>query len=320
VEVLVLAFAALVGIAAVSGVVLPRLLRRASWPLRSPTLGIAAWVSGSAAFLLSTTLAGLVLISNAEVAAERLAHLLGTCLTAVYDHLGAAAPGLPVPVAGAVVIGGTVLPVLVTVISAVVRTARRRSRHLASLSVVARPGADRTVVLDHPVAAAYCLPAGTVVVTRGALQRLTEPELQAVLAHERAHLRQRHHLLLTGAAACARALPFVPQLRSAGAELPRLVELAADEAAARRCGRNELVAALHKLAPGAGLGEALGAAVSTAERARRLSNGQRRLSWPVAAAVAAGLALLTAAPVGLTAATVMHTTGANHCVHAEHGG
>jgi hypothetical protein len=36
-----------------------------------------------------------------------------------------------------------------------------------------------------------------------------------------------------------------------------------------------------------------------------------------AAALAAGLTLLLLAPVGLTAAAVAHTTGADHCLHAE---
>jgi len=320
VEVVVLALAALVGIAALTGAVLPRLVLRTSWTARAPALGIAAWAAGGAAFLLSATLTGLVLLSNAEAAADRLAHLLGTCLTGVRDHLGAAVPGGLASALGAAVVAGTVLPVLAGIISAVVRTARRRARHLASLALVARPGAHRTVVLDHPVPAAYCLPANTVVVTSGALRTLTERELQAVLAHERAHLQSRHHLLLTSASACARALPFVPLLRSAAAEPPRLVELAADDAAALRCGRPELAAALQKLPAGAWPGEALSAGASTAERARRLGADQRTLSPPAVAVLAAGLTLLILAPVGLTAATVAHTTGADHCVHAEDRG
>lgn len=312
-----LALAGLAGIAVLTGAVLPRLLLRASWTARAPALGIAAWAAAGMAFLLSATLAGLVLVGNAEAAADRLAHLLGTCLTGVRDHLGATVPSGLASTIGAAVVGGMVLPALVGVISAVVRTARRRARHLASLALVARPGAHRTVVLDHPVAAAYCLPASTIVVTSGALAMLTEPELQAVLAHERAHLRSRHHLLLTGASAGARALPFVPLLRSAAAELPRLVELAADDAAAARCGRPELASALRKLPAGGWPGGALSAAASAAERARRLGTDKRALPRAAAAALAAGLTLLLLAPVGLTAAAVAHTTGADHCLHAE---
>jgi len=317
----VLTLAALVALAAVSGAVLPWILRRIAWSERSPGLGILAWASGGVTFLLSTTLAGAVLVTSAESAADRVAHLLGTCLAAVRDHLGTVAAEGAAAAAGMVVVGGTLLPVLAHLMGAFVRTAGRRRRHLASLAVVARPGADDTVVLDHPVAAAYCLPIGKVVVTTGALESLTSRELRAALAHERAHLRQRHHLLLTGASACARALPFVPLLREAAVELPRLVELAADDAAALRCGRRELAAALRKLAAGAFPDEALGAAGWTAaERVERLTGDRRALPRAARAGLAAVLTLLMGAPVGLTAATVVHTTGADHCLHAEHGG
>lgn len=161
-----------------------------------------------------------VLVTGAESAADRVAHLLGTCLAAVRDHLGTVAAEGAAVAGGLVTVGGTLLPVLAHLMGAFVRTAGRRRRHLASLAVVARPGADDTVVLDHPVAAAYCLPSGEVVVTTGAIESLTSRELRAALAHERAHLRHRHHLLLTGASACARALPFVPLLRGAAVELP----------------------------------------------------------------------------------------------------
>ena len=315
-----LTFAALVTLAAVSGGVLPRILLHGAWSDRSPRLGILAWTSGCVTLLLSTSLAGLVLVADADAVADRLAHLLGTCLTAVRDHLGTALAGGVAAAGGAAVVGGTVLPVLGHLTGAFVRTAARRRRHRASLAIVARPGADDTVVLDHPVAAAYCLPGSTVVVTRGALDALTSGELRAALAHERAHLQQHHHLLLTGASACARALPFVPLLRGAAVELPRLVELAADDAAALRCGRQELAEALRKLTAGVCPGGALGAGGSAVERLRRLTGDRRTLPRPAAAGLAAVLTLLMCTPVGLTAAAVLHTTGADHCVHAEHGG
>lgn len=313
--------AALLALAAASGVVLPWVLRRAAWSERSPGLGILAWTSGGVTFLLSTTLAGAVLVASAESAADRVAHLLGTCLAAVRDHLGAVEAEGAAAGVGVLVVGGTLLPVLAHLMGAFVRTAGRRRSHLASLTIVARPGRDDTVVLDHPVAAAYCLPTGEVVVTTGALESLTSHELRAAVAHERAHLRQRHHLLLTSASACAHALPFVPLLHQAAVELPRLVELAADDAAARRCGRLELAAALRKLTPGACPEEALGAAGWTADdRVRRLTGERRTLPRAARAALAAVLTLLMFAPVGLTAATLVHTTGADHCLHPEHGG
>jgi len=87
-----------------------------------------------------------------------------------------------------------------------------------------------------------------VVVSTAALAVLGPGQLQAVLAHERAHLRSRHHLTLTASSALARAFPHVPLLAQASAELAVLAEMAADDAAARRHDPGDLAAALVILA------------------------------------------------------------------------
>ena len=54
-------------------------------------------------------------------------------------------------------------------------------------------------VLEHDLPLAYCVPglgANRVVVSAGALGRLSGDEFHAVLAHERAHLAARHDLVL----------------------------------------------------------------------------------------------------------------------------
>ncbi len=86
------------------------------------------------------------------------------------------------------------------------------------------------------------------VVSTAALAVLGPGQLQAVLAHERAHLRSRHHLTLTASSALARAFPHVPLLAQASAELAVLAEMAADDAAARRHDPGDLAAALVILA------------------------------------------------------------------------
>lgn len=67
--------------------------------------------------------------------------------------------------------------------------------------------------------------------TTGAIGALDESQLRAVLAHERAHLRGRHHLLVTLAGALSAAFPRVPAFRVAGEQVARLAELSADDAA-----------------------------------------------------------------------------------------
>src|SRR5699024_126739 len=77
---------------------------------------------------------------------------------------------------------------------------------------------------------------------------LSRAELQAVIAHEYAHLRGRHHLLRRIAQINAACLPR--RLR-AGREFDRattlLLELIADDAAARQAGAVHLANALAKI-------------------------------------------------------------------------
>src|SRR5690606_10980018 len=65
----------------------------------------------------------------------------------------------------------------------------------------------RVLDLDTPMA--FCLPGirSRVVLTEGVLDRLTPQQLAAVIAHERAHLRARHDLVLEAFIALHAAFP-----------------------------------------------------------------------------------------------------------------
>jgi Zn-dependent protease with chaperone function len=108
------------------------------------------------------------------------------------------------------------------------------------------------VVLDAPQRAAYCVPGrpAAIVLTSGALAVLDHAQLTAVLAHERAHLAARHHLLISLTRGLAASIPGVPLFTRGPVEVARLAEMCADDAAARRTGRPALIAAL--LAMGTG--------------------------------------------------------------------
>jgi hypothetical protein len=101
------------------------------------------------------------------------------------------------------------------------------------------PGVDATVV-EHDTPAVYCLPAPRrqrqIVVTTGALHLLGAHELNAVLAHERAHLRGRDHLIASVAASLSLAFPRVPLFRHARNEIAILTEMDADDAASAQHG------------------------------------------------------------------------------------
>jgi hypothetical protein len=101
---------------------------------------------------------------------------------------------------------------------------------------------------------------------------LDDGQLQAVLAHERAHLAGRHHLLLAAARALATTMPRIRLFTDGHRQLSRLVEMCADDAAARGHGSHALVSALLVLGGGPALpGRALAAAgTAVADRAERL--------------------------------------------------
>ncbi|MGW5417899.1 M48 family metalloprotease [Actinomadura geliboluensis] len=133
-----------------------------------------------------------------------------------------------------------------------VRALRHRRRHWEMLRLVARQHTRHAdvLVLDHPVPVAYSLSARrrAIVVSTGAQDALSAAELGAVLAHERAHLRQRHHALLLVLDLAHALLPWLPTVRRAKARLPLLLEMAADDTAAHTHGPRTLVKALHTLA------------------------------------------------------------------------
>jgi Zn-dependent protease with chaperone function len=129
-----------------------------------------------------------------------------------------------------------------------VATLRRRRRHRAVLDLVGTPwpALPGGRLLDSPTAMAYCLPGlrPRMVVTSAAVQGLSPRALDAVVAHESAHLQQRHDLVVLPFVAWQTALPFLPGARTARVAVALLVEALADDAARSRIGAEPLGEAL----------------------------------------------------------------------------
>jgi len=150
-------------------------------------------------------------------------------------------------------------------VGARLRSVRRRHRQLVDLlgmpvgtaPLAVGPGARRprqgsVRVLEHPTPTAYCLPGlrQRVVLTQGTLEELPPDELAAVLAHERAHLRARHDLILEFFTVLHTAVPAFARSEQALAEVRLLVEVLADRAAVRVGGVLPVGRALVALARG----------------------------------------------------------------------
>ncbi|GAA2650779.1 M56 family metallopeptidase [Streptomyces vastus] len=303
----------LLGYAVLLGAVAP-LLARASWVARSPRLAIWAWQALSATVVVSVALAGLALAVPTVPVSGNLADLLHACVLMLREQY--ATPG-----GAAVAASGTVLALMLLgrvgwrLAAGLLRARGERRRHAAVLAMVGRAHAGLGVtVLDDDRPAVYCLPGHghRIVLTSAALAALEPEELQAVIAHERAHIRQRHHLVLAGAEALERAFPRVPLFAVAAEQTRRLVEMAADDAATARTGSLNLATALVELA-GAGAPTASLAASGghVAGRVRRLLAGQRPLGRAVvwAGALAAGALLVL--PLVLVTEPALAATGMN---------
>jgi len=184
-------------------------------------------------------------------------------------------------------------------------------RHAESARIVGRhvAGVDGLVV-DAPQKMAYCLGGrpGTVVITSAAVAALDRQHMDALLAHERAHLAGRHHLLLATIRALAASLPQMRLFSVAHAEVARLLEMCADDSAARRHGTAPLLAAIVTLAsPTTIPSVALGATgVGVCARVARLADpdtAARRLGARVLLTASAGVVLAAPLLVGLAAAS-----------------
>jgi hypothetical protein len=222
------------------------LLSQSKWCQRMPRVAELAWLGVLAGALTASV--GVVVVVSAGP--HGLVHGVAEWLANCWHHHHDGVNG-PVPyVLNALLLGGTLAATVMAVVR-YRRTVMRRRRHQEALQFVVRISGDLddVCVLDHPLPVVYCVPSRRrpIVVSSGALDRLESTQLQAVLAHERAHLRHRHHLLLTVVDALAAALFWLPTFREARDSLPILLEMMADDIAARRWGREAVATALRIL-------------------------------------------------------------------------
>ena len=177
------------------------------------------------------------------------------------------------------------------------RLRRVRSDHRQLVDIVAQHD-DRMRILQHPTPTAYCIPGrqSRVVLSQGVLDALPADQLDAVVAHENAHLRGRHDLLLEFFAVVTRAVPGPLRSAEALSEVRLLVEALADRAAVRRSGEVATARALMTLAGSRTPEAALGVGTTAPVRLRLLADGPAPRALPLAAysfaAVAATLPLV----------------------------
>ncbi len=241
----------------------PAALARARWPARDPLVALLCWQAVGLAGGLS--IIGALLVHGLAP--------WGSSLPEAVLHFWTARPAEQ-PVRGDHWIAMTLAAVLFLELTGVlglslVRTARVRARHRELLELIVQPaGVAEARLLEHAAPVAFALPGARplLVLSSGMVARLDDAQLAAVVAHEQAHLRERHHLLLLPFVAWRAALPVLPAAERAHDAVLGLVEMRADDVALRSLGgpapRRALAEAIVAVASGGPSGALPGGALA----------------------------------------------------------
>lgn len=293
-------------------------LAHARWTTSAPRLAIAAWQALALSVLTSLTAAGAALAIGFDHVRQDLAGLLDLCAETLAHGYASPARAL---MASA---GLTVVALLVTrtawcVVQVFRQDAVERRARVAMVDLVGRddvlPG---VVVLDHDTPFAFCVGGRRhrVVVTRGLVASLDDTELEAVLAHEAAHLRQRHHVaLMLCRSVFGTLVPFFPGFRAAMHSVRLFAELSADDCARKQVGARPLQSALLRLACLPAPSGALAASAHHVEtRLVRLTDREPALPRHQAVLVGLTIATLVSLPLALVAAPALAMAWEGMCL------
>lgn len=234
----------LLAIATAEFLVAPHLLGRGSWRIRHPESCLLAWYAMFVTGVACTCLA----VIRAVVR--------GMSAQLLLQHRDWVSPTTEVMSAWlALAIAGAALSLLGTKLGAMIVRERQLRADFARL---AEHADTRHQLIDglsvHLVASAEVVvcslrrSSGEVMLSTAVTDRLSGPQVSALLAHERAHLRGLHDVISRVAALNADCLPgfLTPARMEQSTRL--LIELAADRAAARRVGRRTMIDTLTTMA------------------------------------------------------------------------
>lgn len=213
----------------------PILLARARWPDRAPGTALVVWQSIALAGGLS--MIGAMLTFGLVPFGDTLATGLGGFAHSLVTFaLPRGANFLQMfALSGAILLG---VHLLLNLATTFVKAERLRRRHLQLVALLSHPMPERpgARMIDEAAPVAYCLPGTTrsiTVLSVGLIELLDGEQLSAVIAHERAHGQQRHHLVLLAFRAWHGSLPWFPIATRAHEAVAILVELLADDHARR---------------------------------------------------------------------------------------
>lgn len=293
----------------------PPALRALTRTGRAPRLGVATWLTAMVSVLATW------LISAGLIVVDELAHwsrqhsFIESCIEMLCRVLAGRSGSAPreVLLLGAGVVVATVAVLAVRLTRTVARLRAQAHGHAHGIRLVGRPILEQnTFVVEADIRAAYCVAGkpSTIVVTTAAVSALDDHEMRAVLAHEWAHVRGHHLGVTILVRAVAAVLPRLALMRDGALEVTRLLEMCADDAAARRFGRHAVLGGLVTLAGAAPAGGLGAADVAVVSRAERLTSPPGAGACSLDAALAGTAALIALAPL---AALTMAASGTFVC-------
>ncbi|GAA2037752.1 M56 family metallopeptidase [Yaniella flava] len=196
------------------------------------------------------------------------------------------------------------------------RTFRRNAKQRRELYDTLRAGATQTqlagqpvTVIPHDQPTAFTLThrAGGIVVSTALLKLLSHDELTAVLTHEAAHLRQRHHVILNILHGATRPLRWIPLVSTINAAIPHYLEMAADNAAREQTSTPILASALLKIGEKSGPAAAHGTCGSVALHAAGIDRIRHLIAPPNGKHGAVAMtAMFTAVGILLAGSVIVH--------------
>ncbi len=204
----------------------PILLARAQWTRRSPAVALLLWQAIAVAGGLSM-IGALVAFGVAPYGTDFVSAIVGFAQSVVS---GVEVWSVVALCAAALLTGHLVLNLVLTV----VRSERQRRRHAQLLLLLSSPHPSGSRLIDTPAPVAYCLPgalSSVTVVSAGLIELLDDEGMRAVIEHERAHVQQRHDVVLVLFRAWHTSLPWFPIAYRAQQEVGLLIELLADDRA-----------------------------------------------------------------------------------------
>lgn len=285
----------------------PALSARPRWGIAMWTSIAVAWVLGllSVGPLLAWTVTGPALPGPVGAVCRR-------CLAAANPF--ASGPGwtTEVPTSLLLLVPAALTAVLMTqgLVHLVVgrRELHRRLRSLAAVAELRHVSGTAAWVLPTPERVAYALPRrrNGIVLSQGTLDALHDDEVAAVLAHESAHVRGRHHATIGALHTLARVFAWVPLLAAAPRAVAGYAEMAADDHARRARGTRALAGALLALHRSTALETSSGLALHAGRR-EPLSRAHRLVATTPRPSPA-GLTLLAAYLTAVASAVLLVST------------